>query len=69
MSAVKRFRPADVACFTSESKKNVTLIFHKVWYLSFPIYTHVISSISSTLENVIGPIGISHLSGIFLFYF
>ena len=39
-----RFRPADVAFFTSESDKNVALIFRKVRYLSFPIYTHVISS-------------------------
>ena len=39
-----RFRPEDVAFFTSESDKNVALIFRKVRYLSFPIYTYVISS-------------------------
>ena len=39
-----RFRPADVAFLTFESDKNVALIFRKVRYLSFPIYTRVISS-------------------------
>ena len=39
-----RFRPADVAFFISESYKNVALIFCKARYLSFPIYTRVISS-------------------------
>ena len=34
-----RFRPADVTFFTFESDKNVALIFNKVRYLSFPIYT------------------------------
>ena len=38
------FRPADVAFFTSESDKNVALIFCKVRYMSFPIYACVISS-------------------------
>ena len=38
------FRPADVTFITSESDKNVALIFCKVWYLSFSIYTRVISS-------------------------
>ena len=37
------FRPADVAFFISESNKTVALIFRKVRYLSFPIYTHVVS--------------------------
>ena len=35
-----RFRPADIAFFSSESDKNVTLIFCKVQCLSFSIYTH-----------------------------
>ena len=35
-----RFRPVDVAFFSSESDKNVALIFRKIWC---SIYTRVIS--------------------------